>query len=47
MNAIVVRSFLYAPRDCWLALLCHGWRLPWIVQVDRGGWSVTMDRDDE
>jgi hypothetical protein len=36
---------LYAPRDCWLALLCEGWRLPFVVDVDRSGWSVLLERD--
>jgi hypothetical protein len=36
---------LYAPRDCWLHLLAEGWRLPWIVDTDRSGWSVLLERD--
>ncbi len=35
---------LYAPRDCWLALLCQGWRLPFIVQADRSGHSLLLER---
>jgi hypothetical protein len=37
---------LYAPRDCWLHLLCDGWRLPWVVQTDRSGWSVLLERPE-
>jgi hypothetical protein len=37
---------LYAPRDQWLHLLAAGWRLPWIVDVDRSGWSVLLERDE-
>lgn len=37
---------LYAPKDQWLARLCEGWRLPWIVQTDRSGWSVLMERQE-
>ncbi len=34
---------LYAPRDGWLLLMAaEGWRLPWIVQTERSGWSVLM-----
>ena len=42
-------SFLYAPRDGWLALLCQGWRLPWIVDVIGGphsSYSILLERDD-
>lgn len=36
---------LYAPRDRWLALVAQGWRLPWVVEPDRSGWSVLLERD--
>ena len=36
---------LYAPKDQWLALLAAGWSLPWIVDVDRSGHSVLLERD--
>ena len=36
---------LYAPRNEWLALLAQGWVLPWIVDVDRSGYSVLLERD--
>ena len=42
-------SFLYAPRDHWLALLCEGWRLPWIVepmQGHHGAYSILLERED-
>ena len=37
---------LYAPANGWLALLAQGWRLPWIVQAERSGWSVLLERDE-
>jgi hypothetical protein len=37
---------LYAPVDGWLALVCQGWRLPWIVTADRSGWSVLLEADE-
>jgi len=37
---------LYAPKDQWLAWLAEGWRLPWIVQTDRSGWSVLLEREE-
>ena len=36
---------LYAPVDGWLVHLAQGWRLPWIVQTERSGWSVLLERD--
>ncbi len=38
---------LYAPRNEWLALVAAGWRLPWIVETERSGWSVLLERPDE
>lgn len=40
--AVTDSLVLYAPRDRFLVLLCEGWRLPWIVQTERSGWSVLM-----
>jgi hypothetical protein len=37
---------LYAPVDGWLALVAAGWSLPWIVQADRSGHSVLLERDE-
>lgn len=37
---------IYAPADGWLLKLASGWRLPWIVQTERSGWSVIMWRQD-
>jgi hypothetical protein len=37
---------VYAPRDGWLLMLADGWRLPWIVQPERSGWSVIMWRPE-
>jgi hypothetical protein len=36
---------LYAPRDCWLHLLVTGWKLPFIVETERSGYSVLLERD--
>lgn len=36
---------LYAPRDCWLALVADGWALPWIVDTDRSGYSILLERE--
>lgn len=38
---------LYAPRNEWLHLLAQGWRLPWVVETERSGWSVLLERPDE
>ena len=35
---------LYAPIDGWLVHLAQGWRLPFIVQADRSGHSVLLER---
>lgn len=35
---------LYAPRDCWLHLLAVGWSLPFVVDTDRSGWSILLER---
>lgn len=37
---------LYAPRANWLALVAAGWRLPFIVETDRSGWSVLLWRPE-
>jgi hypothetical protein len=34
---------LYAPVDAFLPLLAQGWRLPWIVQPERSGYSVLLE----
>lgn len=35
---------LYAPKDEWLHLLAAGWRLPFVVETERSGWSVLLWR---
>lgn len=37
---------LYAPSGCWLALLAQGWRLPWVVETERSGYSVLLWRPE-
>ncbi len=37
---------LYAPRNEWLALVAAGWRLPWIVETERSGYSILLWRPE-
>lgn len=40
-------DFLYAPRDHFLALLCQGWRLPFVVEpmeAHHGDYAVLLWR---
>lgn len=38
---------MYAPKDCWLALLLQGWLLPFIVEPmpgSHGQWSILLEK---